>query len=563
MVSSLLFMPFTNDQLLEILEKHEYLTHEEIERAKKSALESRRHALQVVLDDELIDHDLIGQAVAEEYKVPYADLHANPPTKETLALISSDLAKKQRLVVFSQTTKKIVVTTDQPQEKELEKVIQGLFAKKKVEIAYSLSEDIDAVLASYRNSLKTRFQEILETSEHIAPDIIDQILSDAVSYQASDVHFEPQKTEVVVRFRIDGALREAGVLPKEGYDTVVNRIKVQSRLRIDDHFSAQDGSMRFEKDEHQVDLRTSIIPTVEGEKIVLRLLGTYVGNLSLDRLGLSDTNAELLKKTANKPFGMIIVTGPTGSGKTTTLYALIQLLNTMDINITTIEDPVEYKIGYVNQIQVNAQTNLTFAKGLRAIVRQDPDVILVGEIRDQETAEIAVNAALTGHLLLSTFHANDASTAVPRLLDMGVEPFLLSSTLEMVVSQRLVRRICASCRISVNYSFKELKQQLRNPEAYFDAKKPSTLYQGKGCETCSGTGYKGRTSLFELIAFTPELKQVILKRPSAQEIWGTARAQGAVSLFEDGLEKVKEGQTTLEELLRVAEEPPVRSSSRV
>ncbi|MBT4448047.1 MAG: type II/IV secretion system protein, partial [Candidatus Komeilibacteria bacterium] len=270
-------------------------------------------------------------------------------------------------------------------------------------------------------------------------------------------------------------------------------------------------------------------------------------------LGLSIKHQEILEEEARKPFGMILVTGPTGSGKTTTLYALLKLLNKPEVNITTIEDPVEYKIPGINQIQINNQTNLSFAKGLRSIVRQDPDIILVGEIRDEETAEISVNAALTGHLLLSTFHSNDAATAIPRLLDMEVEPFLLASTLELVIAQRLARRICEHCRVSINKEDKVIKKLIKNIDPKL-ADKISTLYKGKGCNICSDTGYSGRTALYEIIKVSAEMQDLILQNPSKQQLWDLAQKQGSVSLFEDGLEKVKSGVTTLEELMRVS--PP-------
>ena len=411
----------------------------------------------------------------------------------------------------------------------------------------------------YQKPLETRFSKIIESKGRVAPELLEEIFEDALVYNASDIHFEPRPTDVLVRFRVDSVLHEAGRIPKEYYENILNRIKVQSGLRIDEHFAAQDGSLRYEeKDGTVVDMRTSIVPTIEGEKVVLRVLAAYVQGFSLGDLGLTPAHQELLEQAAGKPFGMILVTGPTGSGKTTTLYALLKLINSPDVNITTIEDPVEYKVLGVNQIQVNPQTNLTFAKGLRSIVRQDPDIILVGEIRDEETAEIAVNAALTGHLLYSTFHANDAATAIPRLLDMGIEPFLLASTLEVVVAQRLVRKICEHCKHSVIKSSSDFNTpQLKSTLSYFEGKS-ITFYEGKKCETCGHTGYKGRTAIFEFIQITPEMQNLILHSPSTKEIWQLARKEGSRTLFEDGTEKVKAGVTTLEELLRVAE-PPQRS----
>jgi type II secretory ATPase GspE/PulE/Tfp pilus assembly ATPase PilB-like protein len=358
--------------------------------------------------------------------------------------------------------------------------------------------------------------------------------------------------DVVIRFRIDGALQEVARLPKERYENLLNRIKVQSRLRMDEHFATQDGSLRYDHNTESVDLRTSIAPTIEGEKIVLRVLGSYVSNLALTSLGLSDRNMETLDQVTRKPFGMILVTGPTGSGKTTTLYALVKSMNETDVNITTIEDPVEYKLLGINQIQVNLQTDLTFAKGLRSIVRQDPDIILVGEIRDNETAEIAVNAALTGHLLLSTFHANDAATAIPRLLDMGIEPFLLASTLNVILAQRLVRKICKNCKHSMAVLPRNLP--IKQAEKYFGTQEVN-LYEGGKCVACNQTGYKDRVAITELIVVTPQMQALILTNPSSQQVWALARQQGTRSLFEDGLDKVKEGVTSLDELLRVAEAP--------
>jgi type IV pilus assembly protein PilB len=408
----------------------------------------------------------------------------------------------------------------------------------------------------YEKPLDTRFSKIIEEAEQVAPEILEEIFDDAITYKASDVHFEPQARVIVIRFRVDGVLHEAGRLPKEYYENVLNRIKVKSALRIDEHYAAQDGSLHYDsKSGISVDMRTSIVPIVEGEKVVLRILGSYVQGLTFNDLGLTSKNQELLREAAEKPFGMILVVGPTGSGKTTTLYSLLKMLNTPDTNITTIEDPVEYKVQGLNQIQVNQITGLTFVRGLRAIVRQDPDIILVGEIRDLETVEISVNAALTGHLLLSTFHANDAATAIPRLLDMGTEPFLLSSTMNLIIAQRLVRKICDHCKVSVVKKPEDFDTpQLKGVMKYFPSKN-ITLYEGKKCEVCGFTGYKGRTSIYEVIKVTPTMQELIVKRPSAQEIWNLARKEGATSVFEDGLEKVKNGITSIEELVRIAPPP--------
>lgn len=312
--------------------------------------------------------------------------------------------------------------------------------------------------------------------------------------------------------------------------------------------------MQRRSETQNVDLRVSLIPTVEGEKVVMRVLGSYVAGLSFADVGFSDVHREIIERSIAKPFGMILTVGPTGSGKTTTLYSLLKLLNKPDVNITTIEDPVEYKMTGTNQIQVRESGNMTFARGLRSIVRQDPDIILVGEIRDQETAEISVNAALTGHLLLSSFHANDAATAMPRLVDMGIEPFLLASTLEIIIAQRLVRRICSNCRYSLPASTAMEAVHIPNIKWAEYLKPSDTVYAGKGCNVCAGSGYNGRVALFEIIEVTPEMQELMLHSPSTRQIETLARKQGSPSMFWDGIDKVKLGMTTLSEVVRVV--PP-------
>lgn len=531
-----------------------YVTKENLDKAEEFSKTRHVSILDYLLTESLITKDLLGQAIAESYKIPYADLNSTQPPREQVLKIPESFAKKHRVVLFKEEPKRVVVTTDNPEETKLVSELKNLFKDKKILITYSLSEDIDQIFIHYRKALEARFVKIIKEQKRVAPEIIEEIMEDALLQRASDIHFEPQEKDVVVRFRIDGVLHEMGQLPKEQYENILNRIKVQTHMRIDEHLAAQDGAMRYVRNGNPIDLRVSIVPVLEGERVSIRILAEYVRKFTLGDLGLSPTHQNLVLQAAKKPFGMIIVTGPTGSGKTTTLYALIKFLNQPEINITTIEDPVEYKVIGVNQIQVNPQTNLTFAKGLRSILRQDPNIILVGEIRDKETAEISVNAALTGHLLLSTFHANDAATAIPRLLDMGVEPFLLASTLEVLVAQRLVRRICESCRHSDTFEQKDLEKTLPEATTYFPEKK-ITLYKGKGCAVCGHTGYHGRIGIFEFIEVTPEMKDLILKNPSTREIWKLARTQGSKSLFEDGIDKVKTGITTMEELLRVASPP--------
>jgi len=548
-------MKLDQNKIREILLSGSYISKDDAEKADSFVKNKEGEFLDYFLREGILTSDLIGQALSESLKFNYLDLNTNIPERELVFKIPEQIALKFRVIAFKETDKSVTVATDDPANKELEATLEKIFPGKKIIIGFSLSEDIDSLLLYYKKTLETRFGKIITEKKRVAPEIIDEIIADALGFKASDIHFDPQEKEVVIRFRIDGLLQEAGRIPKIYYENILNRVKVLSRMRTDEHFSAQDGAIRYQKDEKDVDMRVSVVPTLDGEKIVVRLLAEYMKSFALDELGLSQRNQKLILQAAKKPFGMILVTGPTGSGKTTTLYALIKYLNSPEINITTIEDPVEYKIPGVNHIQVNSQTNLTFAQGLRSIARQDPDVILVGEIRDEETADISVNAALTGHLLFSTFHANDSASAIPRFLEMGVEPFLLSSTLELVIAQRLVRKICDKCRYSYKTSAKELILIFPDAERFFGSGE-ITLYKGKGCSSCSNTGYKGRTAIFEAIQTSNnEMEELVLKNPSAQQIWKLAKNQGTEPLFEDGLVKVKNGLTTIEELLRVANPP--------
>lgn len=548
----------STDSIIEqILLKENYITQEDAGRAEEYAKQNNSSIVEYLLSQGLITNVLLGQAFAEIYKIPYADLATNASTPAQVLAISEELARKHRVVLFKWDDQSVTFATDNPDQQGLIELLSHLYPGKRVSLVYALSQDIDASFIHYRKPLETRFSEIIATQTKVAPEIIEEIVSDALTFKASDIHFEPQENQVVVRFRIDGILHEAGRVSKEIYENILSRIKVQARMRIDEHFAAQDGAIRFPKDKGPaspqggfIDMRVSIIPILDGESIVIRLLSEYVKGFTFTDLGVSQKDQEVFLKAAKKPFGMILVTGPTGSGKSTTLYALIKMLNLPDVNITTIEDPVEYKVLGINQIQVNTQTGVTFAKGLRSIIRQDPDIILVGEIRDLETSEIAVNAALIGHLLFSTFHANDAATAIPRLLDMGVEPFLMASSLELIIAQRLVRKICTQCKVSITSTPEELEKTVPGARSFFPEDQFS-LYKGKGCKNCGNTGYKGRTAIFEFIQIEGEMQELILRHPSTREIADLARKNGSHSLFEDGLEKVKNGITTIEELLRV------------
>jgi type II secretory ATPase GspE/PulE/Tfp pilus assembly ATPase PilB-like protein len=542
------------EKIKSILLKESYISEEDSKAAEAKSQNGDEY-VDFLIRTEVLDKRLLGQALAEAYGTIFVDFEANPPSKEDVNRIPEQIGREMRVVFVKASDQVVALATDDPTKIQLPK-LADIFKGKKIRVVYALPEGITASLNLYQQPLETRFSRIIKEGTRVAPEIVDEIIKDALAYGASDIHFEPQVATVTVRFRVDGTLREAGVLPKENYENVLNRIKVESGMRIDEHLTAQDGALQRHLESLSADIRVSLVPTVQGEKVVMRLLSSYVQGYSLADIGLNARNRQVLEEAAAKPFGMILTVGPTGSGKTTTLYALLKMLNHPDVNITTIEDPVEYKMPAVNQIQVREASNMTFARGLRAIVRQDPDIILVGEIRDEETAEISVNAALTGHLLLSTFHANDAATAVPRLIDMGIEPFLLASTLEVIVAQRLVRKICSHCRysLSAEEAIAKLKTHKEEIARYFA--KADNLYAGKGCTVCSGTGYAGRSALYELISLTPDLQELIIKRPSSRDIERLARQEGSVPMFEDGIEKVKNGITSIAEVLRVVE-PPV------
>jgi type IV pilus assembly protein PilB len=550
---------FDDKKIKEILVKDAYVGEEDLKKSEEYAASNHTYFLDYLLSESVINKTIAGQVIAKSFGVEYVDLNANQLDKELILHLPEALARKYRAVITNESKSDVVVTTDDPAQEGLAKDVKKVL-QKEVGVAYSFTADIDTILLYYTKPLETRFQKIIESSEHIAPEILDEIFSDALTLHASDIHFEPRAKEVEVRFRVDGVLYLAGVLPKQYYPNILNRLKILAHSRIDEHDAAQDGSLRFEKDDLAADMRSSIIPTIDGEKVVLRILMSYVQGFGLTDLGLSAKHQLLIESAIKKPFGMIITTGPTGSGKTTTLYSFIKNMNRPGINITTIEDPVEYKIEGINQIQVNPAVDLTFATGLKSIVRQDPDVILIGEIRDRETADTAVNAALTGHLLFSTFHANDAATAIPRLLDMKVEPFLAASTIVLIISQKLVRKLCTQCRTTTEVARKTFLKKYPTMEHYFAGDK-ITLLESVGCSACNNTGFKGRSGIFEIINVTPEMHDLILQSPSSQEIWALARKQGSSPLFEDGIEKVMSGVTTLDELLRVAEPPDAVAAS--
>ncbi len=429
-----------------------------------------------------------------------------------------------------------------------------------VEIVIKPLSEIDSLIARLYDFRSSTAKETVEDLEHFDEDLdldlgrediltdqvdapiirlVNSLIVQALRERASDIHIEPQENEVIIRFRIDGVLHERLRLPKNYQAPLITRIKVMARMDIAERFIPQDGRIGITLGGKEIDIRVGLVPTQFGQRLALRLLDKEKGLLSLEELGMEEHELEILNKMIRKPYGMILFTGPTGSGKTTTLYAILQALAKPEVNVITIEDPIEYSIPGIGQIQVNEKAGITFASGLRAILRQDPDIVMVGEMRDTETARIGVQAALTGHLVLSTLHTNDAPSAIARLVDMGVEPYLVASCLIGVVAQRLVRRVCKGCRVKV--------------EAPPVAKRfgLSEVFVGKGCSNCFGTGYSGRLGLYEQLLCDEQLQEVISKDPSVSTIRKVAIKKGMRTLFDVGLEKVKKGITTIDEVLRV------------
>jgi general secretion pathway protein E len=450
---------------------------------------------------------------------------------DDLARMVGCSSTKLVLSTLEEITSAINILFDQSSD-EAEKVVQDLGEYQSEDEVFSELEEIE---------------DLMDVT-HEAPIIrvVNVILTQALRRQASDIHIEPYEKEIKVRFRIDGILYEIFSLPRRFHAHIISRLKIMAALDIAEKRVPQDGRMKIRVGNKTVDIRASVIPMAFGERIVLRLLDKTVSLLGLEEMGFTRDKLEIFQGLINKSSGILLVTGPTGSGKTTTLYAAINRINSTEKNIITIEDPVEYELRKVGQIQVNPKTDLTFAKGLRSILRHDPDIIMVGEIRDLETVEIAVQASLTGHLVFSTLHTNDAAGALTRLVEMGVEPFLIASSLLAAVAQRLVRTICPFCKESYRPDKSTLKE-LGLPE-------DQMFYRGKGCEKCMDTGYRGRTGIFELLVLDNEIRDLVKASADSVTIKEAGMRKGMTTLFEDGLKKVQSGITTLDEIMRVSQE---------
>ncbi len=553
-------MLLSNEQVKSLLLQSGQVDQRTIDSLEVFAINARTTLQEAAIEKDVISDENLGVLIANYLKYPFISLAKISIPEDVFSIVPERLARKYKIVSFARDTDGIKLAMVDPANKELLEIISKK-TKLNTTPYFATERDIENALQLYRKDLQQVFDELLQgvvgtgVNAGDAPiaKMVDLLITYAYRDKASDIHIEPEENDLLVRFRIDGILHDMLYLDKKLTERILTRIKILSRLRTDEHLSAQDGKIRIIVDDDNLDLRVSIIPIAEGEKAVLRLLSSHFRQFSLLELGMKEEDLKKVNAAINKSFGMILSTGPTGSGKTTSIYSILKILNTREKNITTIEDPIEYRIKGVNQIQVNVKTNLTFANGLRSILRQDPNVIFVGEIRDSEAAEIAVNAALTGHLVVSTLHTNDAATALPRLVDMKVEPFLVASTVNVIIAQRLVRKICESCKVEVILKRTDIAKNISEEiiAEYFPLGEDLRVYQGKGCKVCHRTGYLGRIGIFEVLEMTETIKKLIADKNDSSVIAKEAIKEGMTTMQEDGIYKIVRGLTTLEEVLRV------------
>ena len=562
------------------------MTDEDFDKLSREAKENDKKIEDLLAEKKIISPEELSHKTAEYFKVPFVNLKEQTIHKDALNNVPETIAVAHDLIAFEMGNGVLKIAVLDPEDLEIFDFIRkktGL----NLEIYLTTPDSIKEGLKQYRESLKSELNTFCEPNregasadfsspevlEKIATDVpIVRIVNDLLEYamfrDASDIHIEPEEKDVIVRYRVDGILYNVMTLDKNVQPGIIARIKILSNLKVDEHRLPQDGRFKIYTDKYHISCRVSIIPTFDGEKIVIRLLDEKAQALSLENLGFLPRCLETVKKNILKPHGMILVTGPTGSGKTTTLYTILSVLNTPKVNIATIEDPIEYRIPHVNQSQTNSKLGFTFDAGLRSLLRQDPNIIMVGEIRDEETAKISVNAAMTGHLLLSTLHTNDAVTTLPRLAQMGIPPFLIASTTNLIIAQRLVRKVCPYCKEGYQLSQKAIEdigKQLDLAGMLTELEKEKiinsqetlgeiTFFRGKGCNKCNNSGYKGRVGVYETLEMTPEMADLITNTVDSAVLKKQAEKQGMMSLIEDGFIKAVSGMTNLEEVLRVTQE---------
>lgn len=583
----------------QIIAQQGILSPQQLEQSKVDALQQGKSLIELLIDQKVIKEDDATKLIAMGSNLPFVDLTNVTIPNEVLTIIPRDVAESFSSVAFGVVDGKLNVATLDPQNLQAVDFLSrktgypiNAYMAPKSQIdkwinSYTsgISEEVGEALVGEEGEDALKISEDLKNFEKSDPKKIESIVQDApitralntifeyaINSKASDIHIEPRERSVKIRFRVDGILQEVMSLPKTTEPALISRIKILSNLKIDEHRIPQDGQAQYRANGKEVDLRIAIAPISFGEQIVIRLLDKSEGILNIDSLGFKGRSAKVLKKAITKPYGMILSTGPTGSGKSTTLYAIIQTIKSPKINIVTLEDPVEYKMDGINQMQVNNAVGLTFANGLRSILRQDPNVIMVGEIRDHETADLAVQSSLTGHLVLSTLHTNSASGVLPRLLDMGIEPFLIASTINVVMGQRLVRKVCEKCRkpmqatqaavdminrVVGNYLPKD-QSQLQMVEENLGYKglpilsqNAYTLYKGEGCADCDD-GYKGRIGIYEIFEMNKDIEQLLLKQATSSAIQDQAQKDGMLTMQQDGILKALTGTTTIEEVSRVS-----------
>jgi len=582
-------MHITNEQLRLFLSDSNLVPKERLDEVFSIAEKGKKELGPALLEAGLIDEAGLQKVYAYVLGIPFVDLSKENIPLEILQIVPEPIARKYNVVAFERQERNLKVAMLDPDD------IQTIdFIKKKsgykIIPCLTSGESIRAALKHYERSLQAEFGDFLTVTaekndesedsgnlEKMASDlpvvrIVDTLLKHAILQSASDIHIEPAETEVLVRYRIDGVLHDAMTLPHDAATGIVARIKVLSNLKLDEHRQPQDGRFKIEKDGYRISFRVSILPVFDGEKIVMRLLDESAKGLTLEKMGLSGQALETVHREIRKPNGIILVTGPTGSGKTTTLYTVMDILNTPEVNVSTVEDPVEYRMPRVNQTQINPKVGMTFAAALRSLLRQDPDILMVGEIRDQETLEIALHAAMTGHLVLSTLHTNSAAATLPRMLDMGAEPFLIASTTNVIIAQRLVRKLCPECRKSYQLDAKEAEVFGKSADldeilvalnhADVSGKKENektslcdfTFYRPGGCEQCGGEGYRGRIGIYEVLDMDTDMQKLVSQSATSEEIEMKAKENGMLSMISDGFGKAVAGITTLEEVLRVTKE---------
>jgi len=561
----------TGKFLTDILFKKDLISEKDLDRINKMQRDTRKDLQGIIIEYDMLKKDEMMIALAEEIGVKYINLNNINIDPSVVVLIPEETCRRHQLIAIDKDEEKLTVAMANPLDVFVHDEIKIRLGYN-VEAVLSYGEDINKVLNAIfgvtdeahkmigevesipitvvkEEEKETDISAVTESAKTPIISLVNLIILRAFKEKASDIHIEPFSDEnIIVRYRVDGILYDAMYLPRKLHLAVISRIKIMSDLDIAEKRLPQDGRIQIDVKEKKINIRVSCLPTVDGEGVVLRILNPTSIKLELGSLGFSKDMVPKIKSFFKKPNGIILVTGPTGSGKTTTLYTILNALNSMEKKIITIEDPVEYKLKGINQVQTKPKIGLTFATGLRSFFRQDPDIMLVGEIRDKETAEIAVRAALTGHLVLSTLHTNDAPSSIIRLVDMGIEPFLISSSIIGVIAQRLVRRICPKCKKEMALT----PEVVNILEGYKIDSNKIILYKSEGCLYCQDSGYMGRIAIFELVIITETIRELVAQGVTTRKLREVAKDEGMIPLIEDGLKKACEGITTIDEVLRVA-----------